>query len=57
MHGINNIKFISAQQKRGIYQYENSKERLCKTNASVWFNKMCRQLQLTPEKGVLNVLI
>jgi hypothetical protein len=39
MHGQQNIKFVSAQQAKQIYQYNNTKEKLHKTNAAIWFNK------------------
>jgi len=45
---MENVKFINAQQAKQIYHFKNIKERLYKTNASVWYNKTCRQLQLTP---------
>jgi hypothetical protein len=33
MHGQQNIKFVSAQQAKQIYQDKNTKEKLHKTNA------------------------
>ena len=48
MHKMENVKFITAQQAKQIYHFKNFKERLYKTNASVWYNKTRRQLQLTP---------
>jgi hypothetical protein len=42
MHGINNLKVINAEQARTIGRYKNTKEKLLKTVAAVWFNKMCR---------------
>jgi hypothetical protein len=48
MHGENNIKFVNTQQARLVYGYRNTKEKLLKTNASIWFNKVCRTEQLQP---------
>jgi hypothetical protein len=39
MHLPQNVKFISAQQAKHIYQYKNIEENLCKTNAAIWYNK------------------
>jgi len=41
MHGAN-IKIISAQQARICNIYKNTKLKLLKTNAAIWFNKMCK---------------
>jgi hypothetical protein len=30
------------------YQCRNTKEKLYKTNAAIWYNKICREKQLTP---------
>ena len=43
MHGTTNIKFIDAQQAKLAYQYKNTKRKLYKTNAAIWYNKICRQ--------------
>jgi len=43
MHGPQDVKFLGAQQAKQIYQYKNTKEKLCKTNAAIWFNKICRK--------------
>jgi hypothetical protein len=42
MYGMNNIKFINARQAKEIYQYKNIKEKLHKTNAAIWYNKICK---------------
>jgi hypothetical protein len=49
MHGMNNIKFINPKQAKEIHQYKNLKVKLHKANAAIWYNKMCKQLQLTPQ--------
>jgi hypothetical protein len=48
MYGTNNIKFVIARQEKEVYHYKNTKEKLHRTNAAVWYNKLCQQLQLTP---------
>jgi hypothetical protein len=40
MYGKNNIKFINARQAKEISQYKNTKEKLHKTNAAIWYNKI-----------------
>jgi hypothetical protein len=49
MCGINSVQMINAHQARIIHHYKNTKEKLLKTNALVWFNKMCRLHHLTPK--------
>jgi hypothetical protein len=49
MHGEYNVKFINAQQAKSAYNYRNTKEKLHKTLASIWFNKICKMEQLTPK--------
>ena len=48
MRGHLNVKFVNAKQAKETYQYRNAKEKLCKTNAAIWYNKICREKQLTP---------
>ena len=49
MHGTINIKYIEAKQAKAIYQFKNSKRKLYRTNAAIWYNKICRQNRLTPD--------
>jgi hypothetical protein len=42
MHSFNNVKFINAQQAKLINIYKNTKVNLHKTNAAMWYNKVCR---------------
>ena len=42
-----NLKFSKAKQAKEIYQYKNIKRKLYKTNAAIWYNKICRLKQLT----------
>jgi len=48
MHGNTKVKFSEAKQARDVYNYKNIKRKLYKTNAAIWYNKICRQKQLTP---------
>jgi hypothetical protein len=44
-----NIKFIEAKQAREVFQYHNIKRKLYRTTAAIWYNKTCRDRQLTPK--------
>jgi hypothetical protein len=46
---VNNINFINVKQAKEINQYKNVRVKLHKSNAAIWHNNMCRQLQLTPK--------
>jgi hypothetical protein len=48
MHGHKNIKFVNAKQAKETHQYTNTKEKLYKTDAAIWYNKIRREKQLTP---------
>ena len=48
MHGRKNIKLINAEQAKPVHQYKNTKIKLYKNNAAVWYNKTCRTRQITP---------
>jgi hypothetical protein len=48
MHGEHKVKLINAQQAKPIYHYQNFKEKIHKTKASIWFNKICKTEHLTP---------
>jgi hypothetical protein len=48
MHGNTKLKFSDAKQAREIYNYMNIKRKLYRTNAAIWYNKICKQKQLTP---------
>src|SRR5215469_9120282 len=49
MHGHTNMKFIDAKQAKGIYQYQNTKRKLYRTTAAIWYNETCRDNRLTPK--------
>jgi hypothetical protein len=42
MHESMNIKFIKAKQAIDIHAYKNTKKKMSKTNAAIWFSKTCR---------------
>ena len=44
MHGNTNVTFSDAKQARDIYNYKNIKRKLYRTNAAIWYNKICRHL-------------
>ena len=43
------IKVVNAQQAKLQNIFKNTKLKLLKTNAAIWFNKMCKTKQLTPK--------
>jgi hypothetical protein len=43
-----NVKFVSAKQAKETYEYRNTREKMYKTNAPIWYNKTCREKQLIP---------
>jgi len=47
MHGTTSLKFIDAKQAKDIYHYKNIKRKLYRINVAIWYNKTCRQRQLT----------
>jgi len=48
MHGHTIVKFIVAKQTKYTHLYKNTKEKLYKTTTAIWYNKVCRDKQLTP---------
>jgi len=48
MHGTTNIKFIDHKQANVVHQFTNIKKKTYRTNAAIWYNKVCRLLRLTP---------
>ena len=43
------VKFTNAQQAKSYNSYKNTKLKLLKTNAAIWFNKICRNNHLQPK--------
>ena len=48
MHGNTKLAFSDAKQARDTQNYKNIKRKLYRTNAAIWYNKICRQKQLKP---------
>jgi hypothetical protein len=48
MHSVT-IKITDAQQARIYNIYKNTKLKLLKSNAAIWFNKICRERHLKPK--------
>jgi hypothetical protein len=44
MYSTNNIKIVIARPAKEVYQYKNTKDKLHRTNAAIWYNKLCRQI-------------
>ena len=42
MRGLMNVKFVSAKHAQETYQYRNTKEKLYKANAAIWYDKICK---------------
>jgi hypothetical protein len=55
MHGKTTIKIIDAQQAKLRNNYKNTKLKLFKTNAAVWFNKMSRIKQVQPNYIIIRI--
>ena len=48
MHGIMKLKITEAKQANDYFKYKNTKRKLYKVNAAIWYNIVCRQRKLTP---------
>jgi hypothetical protein len=44
-----NTKFANSQQAQVVYTSQNTKEKLLKNKAAIWFNNLCKNHQLTPK--------
>jgi hypothetical protein len=42
-------KIINAQKAKIINNFRNTKEKLLRANAAIWYNKICKANQLTPK--------
>jgi len=40
LFGVNNIRYTDAEQAKATYNLKNTEEKLCRTNAAIWYNKM-----------------
>jgi len=45
---MDKIKFHGARQAN-VYQCKNIKEKIYRTSAAIWCNKMCKTYHLTPK--------
>ena len=48
MYGTMNPKFINAKQAGEVYEYRNTKQKLQRTIAALWYNKSCRDRNIKP---------
>jgi hypothetical protein len=55
MHGQRNIKICDAKQAKGLYQYKNTKIKLYKNNAAIWYNKIRRSKNVTPTYAAIRI--
>jgi hypothetical protein len=55
MHGMRNQKFINAKQATDVYEYSNTKRRLHRTVAAIWFNKTCREKEIEPNYILIKI--
>jgi hypothetical protein len=55
MHGHKNLKFVNAKQAKEVYQYQNTKRKLYRTTAAIWFNQQnsdaATQFPAPPDDG------
>ena len=47
MHGQKNIKLHNVKQAKPVHQYKDTKIKLYKNNAAIWYNKTCKRLLST----------
>ena len=52
-----NVKLVNAKQTKETYRYRNTKEKLYKTNAAIWYNKICREKQQAPNYMYISIKI
>ena len=57
MHGQQNVKICDAKQAEQVHKHKNTKIKLYKSNATIWYNKACRFKQLIPAYVALSWLI
>jgi len=54
-HGMYSIKLIHAQQAKCVKNYKNTRLKLLKVSASVWFNKQCPAHHVTPKHAQVHL--
>jgi hypothetical protein len=57
MHGSKNVKFANAHQTKQTYQERKMKEKLYNSTAAIWYNRGCRQKQLTPNYTGISIKV
>jgi hypothetical protein len=55
MHGVDNGKTVLAQQAKCINSYKNNKLKLLTVNKTIWFNKQCQTLHVTPKYAQIHL--
>ena len=55
MHGPVRIRFTNAKQAKIIHEYKNIKRRLHKTTVTIWYNKTCKTIRLTPKYFTIEI--
>jgi hypothetical protein len=48
MQGTTFQNFQMPNRHKELYAFRNTKRKIYKTNAAIWFNKLCRERQITP---------
>jgi hypothetical protein len=48
MYRTMNLKFINAKQAGEVYEYKNTKQKLHRTIAAIWYNKSGRDRNIKP---------
>jgi hypothetical protein len=53
-HRIESVKIIDAKQAKTTHRFKNIKLKVLKCSASIWFNRHCRAMNLTPRYAQFN---
>jgi hypothetical protein len=51
----NNVKFVDVQQAKIINLHKNIKDKLLRTNAVIWYNKVCRTKHLANKDAHIKI--
>jgi hypothetical protein len=49
MHGVDNFKIVLVQKTKRVNNYRNTKLKLFKVNATIWFHKQSLIYHVTPK--------
>jgi hypothetical protein len=52
---MNKIKLVEAVQAQLVNQYINMKRKLLRTNAHIWFNRMCQHKNVVPKYAIITI--